>query len=152
MRHGGSHDPPVAASPIGRQAPSGRGGKMNVFGGRSWLRTILGLMVAAVLLGSGLSSKHQQARADSADLIPLTDRWTPTSQLWQDPVSGALTLHAWSQPGQALSPDSPTGWAPLDLSLVESSSDGFSPDTAAAQVTFADGTDDSAPVATLAQN
>ena len=125
---------------------------MNVFGGRSWLRTILGLMVAAVLLGSGLSSKHQQARADSADLIPLTDRWTPTSQLWQDPVSGALTLHAWSQPAQALSPDSPTGWAPLDLSLVESSSDGFSPDTAAAQVTFADGTDDSAPVATLAQN
>ncbi len=127
---------------------------MNVFGGRSRIRTILCLAFAVLLLGGGATSRRPQARADAGsggDPIAVSDQWGVDRQVWQDPTDGHLTLDLWGGPHQAPSDTSSTGWAPLNLSL-QPTTDGYSPDTADAQVTFSDGSDDSAPVATLAQN
>jgi hypothetical protein len=82
--------------------------------------------------------------------VPLYDRWTATSKLF-DNGDGTMTAEVYSEPVQVPDPASETGWADVDTSL-QPTSDGLEPDQTAAQISFSDGTDDAAPLATVSQD
>ncbi len=111
---------------------------------------LLALLSAAVFLAASLTSPGRPARADSATPGPDYALYSPTTTVVRN-NDGTLTADIHSTPVQTVDPSSPTGWDPIDLSL-QATSGGYEPDNADAQVTFSDGGNDAASVATLAQN
>ncbi len=104
----------------------------------------------AVFLAASVTSTGRPARADSITPGPEYELYSPTTSVVRN-ADGTLTADIHSTPVQTVDPSSPSGWTPIDLSL-QATSGGYEPDNADAQVTFSDGGNDSAPVATLAQN
>src|SRR5213592_437044 len=102
------------------------------------------LLATLMLVGTG-AVKPQPVVADTtSDPVPLYDRWTTTSKLYQN-ADGTVTAEVYSSPIQVPDPASDTGWSDVDTSL-QPTSDGLAPEATAAEVTFSDGTDQSAPL------
>ncbi|HEX9312716.1 MAG TPA: hypothetical protein VGA30_07835, partial [Actinomycetota bacterium] len=103
-----------------------------------------------MLVGTG-ATKPRPVLADTPDTVPLYDRWTTNSKVFQDPQTGTMTAQMYSGAVQMPDPSSDTGWTNLDTTL-QPTADGLAPEAAAADVTFSDGTDQSAPLATVSQD
>ncbi len=116
----------------------------------STLRLSLACLLATlVLVGTG-AAKPRPVLADTPGPVPLYDEWTATSKLFQN-ADGTITAEVYSSPVQVPDPASGTGWSDVDTSL-QPTSDGLAPEATAAEVTFSDGTDQSAPLATVSQD
>ena len=59
-----------------------------------------------------------------------------------------MTAQVYSSAVQVPDPSSDTGWSAISTAL-QPTADGLAPEAAAAEVTFSDGTDQSAPLATV---
>ncbi len=119
------------------------------FSGSTLRLSVACLIVALALVGTG-TGKPRPVLADTPNTVPLYDRWTTNSRLFVN-ADGTMTAQVYSGPIQMPDPSSDTGWTEVDTSL-EATADGFEPDQAAAEITFSDGTDQSAPLATVSQD
>src|SRR6266496_4074342 len=106
------------------------------------------LIATLVLVGTG-TGKPKPAVADTSGPVPVLSQWTPTTQVYQNPEDGTLSATIASGPFQAHA-SSDTGWAPINTDL-QSTANGLEPQATDADITFSDGTDATAPVATLSQ-
>src|SRR6266536_237298 len=81
--------------------------------------TVACLIAALALVGTG-AAKPRLVLADTPDPVPLYDRWTTTSQIFQN-ADGTLSADVYSSPVQSPEPTSPTGWSPVDTTLQSTS-------------------------------
>src|SRR5438105_3645189 len=115
--------------------------------------SILFVVVLASILAGPVGSTTPKARADSStssDPTPLYERWTPTSKTFLN-ADGTLTTQEHGSPIQTKDASSPTGWAPVSTDL-RSTADGLAPQATPADITISDGTNDAAPIATVASD
>ncbi len=110
----------------------------------------LALVTAAVLAPVATSPTTRAEASTSSDPVPLYDRWTPTSKLFQS-ADGTMTAQVYSSPVQVPDPSSLTGWSSIETAL-QPTTDGLAPEATTAEVTFSDGTDQAAPLASVSQN
>jgi hypothetical protein len=103
------------------------------------------LVTAAVLAPVSAGPTPRAEASTSSDPVPLYDRWTATSKLF-DNGDGTMTAEVYSSQVQVPDPASDSGWSAVDTTL-QPTDQGYSPDQADAQTTFSNGADDSAPVA-----
>jgi len=95
-------------------------------------------------------SHAPRARVDGTDPVPRYDLWTPTTQVF-DNGDGTFSATVGSGPIQAPDPTSDTGWSAINTDLL-ATQDGLEPQSTDADIAFSDGTDDTAPVASVSQD
>lgn len=77
------------------------------------------LLVSLVLITgvAGLSGTSKPATASAREPVAVTDQWSETAQIYRN-ADQSLSATIGAGPIQEPDPESPTGWSPIDTTLV----------------------------------